>query len=219
MFGKEPSKRVHPDEVVAVGAAIAADSHDRFDGAVLTDVVPTAIGIAGPQGKFVPVVARNTSLPHKVVANTEIAPGTREIKLAVYQGESPNVKENDYLGSLVLDGLPGLITPLRCAIMFTLDAECLLKVYAAIPQLNLKTAVTLVTQQTPDEVLAQLGQERIRVLAPELKTGLKGAAKVPEAALAEPSGEKPATGAAAAAPAGRRESWYGWILALFGRRS
>ncbi len=219
MFGKEPSKRVHPDEVVAIGAAIAADSHDRFDGAVLTDVVPTAIGIAGPNGKFVPVVARNTPLPHKIVANTVIAPGMREIKLAVYQGESPNVKDNDYLGALVLGGLPGLDTPLRCAIMFTLDAECLLKVYAAIPELNLKTAVTLVTQQTPDEVIAQMGAERIRVQAPELKTGLKGAARAPEAAPSEAAEGKPASKAAAAAPAGKKEGWFGWILALFGNRS
>jgi molecular chaperone DnaK len=216
MFGKEPSKRVHPDEVVALGAAIAADSHDKFDSAVLTDVVPTAIGIAGPKGKFVPVVARNTPLPHKIVAHTEIAPGTREIKLAVYQGESPNVNENDYLGALVLDGLPAADAALRCAIMFTLDAECLLKVYAAIPQLNLKTAVTLVTHQTPDEVVAQMGAERIRVVPPSLTTGLKGEAKA--AQLAQADAEQPAT-TAADALTGKKDGWFGWLLALFGRRS
>jgi molecular chaperone DnaK len=215
IFGKEPSKRVHPDEVVATGAALAADSHDRFDGAVLTDVVPMAIGIAGPKGKFVPFVSRNTPLPHKIVAHTEIAPGTREIQLAVYQGESPNILENDYLGALVLDGLPAADKPLRCAIMFTLDAECLLKVYAAIPDLNLKTAVTLVTQKTPEQAAAQMGAERIRVVTPpELTTGLKGAANAAEGESEEEAAEeKPA------AASSFMEKWFGWMLALFGKRS
>jgi len=216
MFGKEPSKRVHPDEVVALGAAIAADSHDKVDGVVLTDVVPTAIGIGAGGGKFMPVVARNTKLPHKIIANTVIAPGTRELKLAVYQGESPQTKFNDYLGALVLDGLPGSTEPLACALLFTLDAECILNVYASIPQLNLKRAVTLITKHTPDEVVEQMGAERIRVRAPELAVQLRGDETT-----------RAATAAAAAAKKLAEEEeeeddkpgFFGWLLGLFGRKS
>jgi molecular chaperone DnaK (HSP70) len=214
MFGKEPSKRVHPDEVVALGAAIAADSHDRIDGAVLTDVVPTAIGIAAPGGRFLPVVARNTKLPHRIVANTEIVAGTKELKLAVYQGESPDVTKNDYLGALVIDDLPGVPHPLRCQLLFALDAECILRVYANIPQLQLKREVTIITQYTPDEVLAQMGAERIRVGPVDLSVALKG--------------EQTASAAAAKAPARDEEDdeeeddkpgFFAWLLGLFGKKS
>ncbi len=215
MFGKEPSKRVHPDEVVALGAAIAADSNDRVDGVVLTDVVPTAIGIAGAGGKFMPVVARNTSLPHKVIANTVISAGTRELKLAVYQGESPQTKFNDYLGALVLDNLPGADEPLTCALAFTLDAECILKVYASIPKLNIKRAVTLITKHTPDEVVEQMGAERIRVSPVDLSTGLRG--------------DNPARATAGASASKETEEeeeedgdgpgFFAWLLGLFGRKS
>ncbi len=215
MFKKEPSKRVHPDEVVASGAAIAADSHDKMDGAILTDVVPTAIGLAGPKGRFVPIVARNTTLPHKITASTAIAPNTKEVKLAVYQGESPKSKDNDYLGTLVIDGLPGAPQPLRCQLLFTLDAECILKVYAAIPEINLKRQVTMITQYTPDDVIEQMGIERIRLKAPELATALRGEGPPrPMPAPATPDKAQPA-----AAPDEAKPGFFAWLLALFGRRS
>jgi len=225
MFGKEPSKRVHPDEVVALGAAIAADSHDRVDGVLLTDVVPTAIGFAGSKGKFMPVVARNTKLPHKVVANAEIAPGVRELTIALYQGEKSNVKENDYLGSLVLDNLPGIEHRLRCALLFTLDSECLLKVYASIPQLNIKRAVTLVTQRPAEEPVETPGAERIRLAPPELAVQLRGDQKAPEASAPSASAPKPAapapaqSQAAATQPAEEEKpGFFAWLLGLFGRK-
>jgi molecular chaperone DnaK len=220
MFGKEPSKRVHPDEVVATGAAIAADSHDKLDGAVLTDVVPSAIGLAAPGGRFVPVVARNTSLPHKITANTAIAPGTKEVKLALYQGESPSIKENDYLGTLVIDGLPGSDEALRCTLLFMLDAECILKVYAAIPQLQIKREVTLITQYTPDEVIEQMGAERIRVRGPELTTALRGEAPPQaRAALPNPAAQKQAAREEDEEEEDDRPGFFAWLLGLFGRKS
>jgi molecular chaperone DnaK len=217
MFGKEPSKRVHPDEVVALGAAIAADSHDRIDGAVLTDVLPTAIGLAGPKGRFLPVVARNTSLPHKCVANTEIAPGTTELKLAVFQGESPDVRKNDYLGALVIDGLPGAPQPLKCQLAFVLDAECLLRVFANIPQAQIKREVTLITQHTPDEVLAQLGAERIRIAPPELTTQLKGEA--PPAAARKPAAAAQQAEEEEEEEEEERPGFFAWLMGLFGRKA
>ena len=221
MFGKEPSKRVHPDEVVATGAAIAADSHDKLDGAVLTDVVPSAIGLAGPGGRFVPVVARNTSLPHKVTANTAIAPGTKEVKLALYQGESPSVKQNDYLGTLVIDGLPGIDQALRATLLFMLDAECILKVYAAIPQLQIKREVTLITQYTPDEVIEQMGAERIRVRGPDLATPLRGETPPAAQQAAAAAARRPAAAAAEEEEEeeDERPGFFAWLLGLFGRKS
>jgi molecular chaperone DnaK len=214
MFGRDPSKRVHPDEVVATGAAIAADSHDKMDGAVLTDVVPTAIGLAGPGGRFMPVVARNTSLPHKVTAATAIAPGTKEVKLAIYQGEDPSTKKNDYLGTLVIDGLPGVEQALRCTLLFMLDAECLLRVYASIPQLQMKREITLITQHTPDEVIEQMGAERIRVKAPELALALRGETRAaPPPATAEADEEEEEEEEEDDKP-----GFFAWLLGLFGRK-
>ncbi len=218
MFGRDPSKRVHPDEVVALGAAIAADSHDRIDSVVLTDVVPTAIGLGGNAGRFMPVVARNTKLPHKVVANTVIAAGTRELKLALYQGESPHAKDNDYLGALVLDDLPGSAEPLRCALLFTLDSECILKVYASIPQLNLKRAVTLITRYTPDDVVEQMGAERIRVGPVQLATGLRGETAPKAAVAAAAKAAKQAELQDDDEQDDGKPGFFGWLLGLFGRK-
>jgi molecular chaperone DnaK (HSP70) len=182
--------------------------------------VPSAIGLAAPGGRFVPVVARNTSLPHKITANTAIAPGTKEVKLALYQGESPSIKENDYLGTLVIDGLPGSDEALRCTLLFMLDAECILKVYAAIPQLQIKREVTLITQYTPDEVIEQMGAERIRVRGPELTTALRGEAPPQaRAALPNPAAQKQAAREEDEEEEDDRPGFFAWLLGLFGRKS
>ncbi len=162
MFGREPTKRIHPDEVVALGAAIAADSHDRFDAAVLMDVVPLPIGIVGAGGRFRSVIGRNTPVPHTATIEVTIEPAQTVVKLAVFQGDRIRAADNDYLGMLILDDAPAAAAPQTCELTFHLDSECLLTVRARIGGTD--RAVTLATQQTPDDVLATLGAERVRTV-------------------------------------------------------
>ena len=162
MFGKEPTKRIHPDEVVALGAAIAADSHDRFDAAVLMDVVPLPIGIAEAGGRFRSVIGRNTPVPHTATTRVTIEPGQTVHKIAVFQGDRARAVDNEYLGMLIVDQLPVGSTRHDCELTFSLDSECLLRVRARTGSLDRE--VVLATQSTPDEVLAALGAERVRTV-------------------------------------------------------
>src|SRR5213078_4918736 len=89
-FGKEPSKAVHPDEAVALGAAVLANSMQSGDigGMVLVDVLPMSIGVGLPGGRFKKIIERNTSLPHKrsySIATTK--DDQVELEIAIFQGE------------------------------------------------------------------------------------------------------------------------------------
>lgn len=106
-FGKAPRKGVHPQEAVAIGAGLVADSLDKFDAVVLLDIVSKPIGIGLPGGRFHPVVGINSKLPvekrHRIRTTED---GQRELTLAIYQGLSANIVDCDYLGSLTLTHLP-----------------------------------------------------------------------------------------------------------------
>jgi len=166
-FGKEPSKRVHPDEVVALGAAIAAHSHDRPDAVTLRDVVAIPIGITDPNGYFMPVVPRNAPIPDQFPVKVRVPPHYQSFKMAVFQGNRSHAFDNEYLGTLTLDGLQPSDQPLDCDLIFKLNEECLLTVQATIAELGIDKDVTLATQQTPDEVLEEMGRERVQVSIPQ----------------------------------------------------
>jgi len=131
-FGKSPSRAVHPDEAVALGAALLAHSLGSAEGLVLIDVLPIAIGVALPDGRVRPVFEKNTPLPSRkqyTLATTQ--DGQTEFELAVVQGESAMAADCEYLGTVRLDGLPsGPRGMVRIAVGFDLGPECLLTVTA-----------------------------------------------------------------------------------------
>jgi molecular chaperone DnaK len=131
-FGKPPSRSVHPDEAVAVGAALLAYSLGTTEGVVLIDVLPMSIGIGLPGGRVKRIVERNTPLPaRKQYGLATSRDGQTEFELVVYQGESAVAAECDYLGTLRLSGLPsGPRGMVKIAVTFELGAECLLTVTA-----------------------------------------------------------------------------------------
>ncbi len=107
-FGKAPSKGVHPDEAVALGAALLAHSLGQLEGVVLIDVLPMAIGVGLPGGRFKPVIERNTSLPgdEEATRSSTSRENQTELELTIFQGDSDRAQENEYLGTLKLAGLP-----------------------------------------------------------------------------------------------------------------
>jgi molecular chaperone DnaK len=131
-FGKPPSRAVHPDEAVAVGAALLAHSLGSAEGVVLIDVLPMSIGIGLPGGRVKTIIERNTPLPaRKQYGLATTRDGQTEFELVVLQGESPSAAECDYLGTLRLEGLPaGPRGMVKIAVTFELGAECLLTVTA-----------------------------------------------------------------------------------------
>jgi molecular chaperone DnaK len=108
-FGREPCKGVHPDEVVAMGAAIqgaalidAAAAPDML----LLDVTPHSLGIMVAGGYFHRLIDRNTTVPtSKSHVFTTVRDDQTSVKIVVFQGESDRAEENELLGEFVLSGL------------------------------------------------------------------------------------------------------------------
>ncbi len=131
-LGRPPSRAVHPDEAVAIGAALLAHSLGSAEGVVLIDVLPMTIGIGLPGGRVKTILERNTALPaRKQYGLTTARDGQTEFELVIVQGESPIASECEYLGTLRLAGLPaGPRGTVKIAVTFELGAECLLTVTA-----------------------------------------------------------------------------------------
>jgi molecular chaperone DnaK len=106
-FEKEPNKGVHPDEVVALGAAIqgAALVDDKPE-MVLLDVTPHALGIMTFGSYFEELIPQNTTVPtHRTKIFTTSRDNQTAVKILVMQGESQRAEENELLGEFILTGL------------------------------------------------------------------------------------------------------------------
>ena len=106
-FGIEPSKNVHPDEVVAIGAAIqgAALVDDHSD-ILLLDVTPHSLGIMIKGGYFHKLIEQQTTVPtSKSHIFTTVNDNQTSVKILILQGESDRGEENELLGEFVLTGL------------------------------------------------------------------------------------------------------------------
>ncbi len=134
-IGKEPSQKVHPDEAVAIGAAIMAHSLSAKAGAAdvtLLDVLPSAIGINKPDGTLHVLFAKNQPLPdYKTRVLTTSKENQRSIMLKIYQGESKYVAENELLGTFVFSGLREAIKgAVKVEVTFHIDSEGILNLTA-----------------------------------------------------------------------------------------
>ena len=131
-FGKPPTKGVHPDEVVACGAALMGYSLGRDTSVRLIDVLPLSIGGRQPSGDFKVFFPANNTLP----AEREIGVATTrdqqtEIEIFLYQGESQRAAENEYLGSFVISGFPRLPKgQIKLAVKLSLNQESILELTA-----------------------------------------------------------------------------------------
>jgi molecular chaperone DnaK len=159
-FGKEPTKSVHPDEAVALGAALLAESIQSGDigGMVLVDVLPMSIGVGLKGGRFKKIIERNTPLPHKRT-HTIWTSGDREktLSIAVFQGESDRAQENEYLGTLLVADLPaGVEGEVVFDIVFSISAESILTVTAEERGTARSVSATFSTQDSPEAVRRRL---------------------------------------------------------------
>ena len=115
LFGRLPYRHLDPDTIVALGAATQAACKAR-DGAVeeliLTDVCPYTLGIAtmrcnGIDGAFSPIIERNTIIPTSRVERYHTThPRQEQIRIAVYQGERPWVRDNILIEAFDVDLTP-----------------------------------------------------------------------------------------------------------------
>ncbi len=132
-FGKEPSKGVNPDEVVAVGAAIqgAVLTGDKSD-IVLLDVTPLTLGIETMGGVMTKLIEANTTIPCKKSETFSTAVDNQTaVTIHVLQGERPMAAQNKSIGQFNLEGIaPARRGVPQIEVTFDIDANGILNVSA-----------------------------------------------------------------------------------------
>lgn len=132
-FGKDPSKGVNPDEVVAVGAAIQGGvmSGDVED-VVLLDVTPLTLGIETLGGVMTPLIESNSTIPtSKSQVFSTAAANQSSVEIHVLQGERAKAQDNRTLGRFHLDGIPPAPRGVpQIEVTFDIDANGVLNITA-----------------------------------------------------------------------------------------
>ncbi len=164
-FGKEPSKGVNPDEVVAVGASIQGAILNNEKGAgdiVLLDVTPLTLGIETMGGVMTKLIDANTTIPCKKSETFSTAVDNQTaVTIHVLQGERPMANQNKSIGQFNLEGIaPARRGVPQIEVTFDIDANGILNVSA-------KDKATGKEQQIRIEASSGLSDDEIKRMKAE----------------------------------------------------
>ncbi len=145
-FGKEPTKGVNPDEVVALGAAIQAGvlGGDVKD-ILLLDVTPLTLSVETLGRVATPMIERNTTIPSKKSQIYSTAADSQvQVEIHIVQGERPMAADNKSLGKFILDGIPAAPRGVpQIEVTFDIDANGILNVSAKDKATGREQAITI----------------------------------------------------------------------------
>ena len=162
-FGKDPSKGINPDEVVALGAAIQAGvlGGDVTD-MLLLDVVPLSLGIETLGGVMTTIIERNTTIPTKKSQIFTTAEDSQSsVEIHVLQGERQMAADNRTLARFILSGIPTAARGIpQIEVTFDTDADGILHVSA-------KDNATQKEQKVKVEASSGLGSDEIDSMVEE----------------------------------------------------
>ena len=159
-FGRTPHTDLNPEEVVALGAAIQAETLTTGNRAtLLLDVVPLSLGIETLGGVVDKLVHRNASLPCRATTRyTTFADNQTAILLNIYQGERELTRDCKHLGTFKLAGIPPMPAQMpQVDVTFFVDANGMLAVSAA----ELRSGVKAQVQVTAGHGLSPADVERL----------------------------------------------------------
>jgi molecular chaperone DnaK len=171
-FGLEPCKGVHPDEVVALGAAIQGSALvDEESDMLLLDVTPHSLGIMIVGGYFHKLIEQNTTVPtNKSHVFTTVKDNQTSVKILVLQGEAERAEENELLGEFILTGLRRAPKgEVEVEVTFDISADGIVSVSAKDMETGQEQSITVTATSglTEDEIRRMIQENKDYLL--ELK--------------------------------------------------
>lgn len=169
-FNRVPAKNVHPDEAVAVGAAILGKTLMEEEAPVLLlDVTPLSLGIRTAGGFSSILIPKNSTIPTQAShIFTTVTDGQPSVKIQVLQGESKLASENELLGEFALTDVPPAKagTP-EIEVAFAIDSNGILQVSAKDlktqkEQSIVVTAKSDLTEQEKEALVQRHRHEEVR---------------------------------------------------------
>jgi len=167
-FGREPCKGVHPDEVVALGAAIQGavlvDDTGTFGDLLLLDVTPHTMGVMIYGGKVDPVIAQNTTVPVlRTKMFTTSVDNQTTVRVIVVQGENEHAASNALLGDFELHGLrKAPAGQLQIDVTFTLNADGIAAISAKDRESGFEQSISVrpTSGLTPEEIAEMIASRK-----------------------------------------------------------
>jgi molecular chaperone DnaK len=145
-FKREPHKKVNPDEVVGLGAAVQAGViGGEVKDILLLDVTPLTLGIETLGGVMTPLIPRNTTIPTKRAEVFSTASDNQTtVTVHVLQGERKMANDNKSLGKFNLDGIPAAPRGVpQVEVTFDIDANGIVNVSAKDKATNREQKITI----------------------------------------------------------------------------
>jgi molecular chaperone DnaK len=146
LFGRDPSKGVHPEEVVAIGAALQASSlASASSNVLLLDVTPQSLGVAIAGGYTRRLIPKNTTVPTSATETFNTSKDNQTtVKIMVLQGEEEIGYKNELLGEFTMEGLRQAPRgEVDIEVTFQLDAEGILSVSAKDRETGQRQSITV----------------------------------------------------------------------------